>query len=295
MTRWHRRTSAAPRSASPILVVCATSCSTSRPAPKATASSRYAEANNVLPFVNNLWTTTLTGAQFKTLLEQQWQRDANGNVPTRPYLQLGLSDNVTYTYDDTLPEGSRITSITINGAPYDPAAQYRIGTFSFLATGGDNFRIFTSGHRHEGLGSRRSRRMDRLPHRSPAVRRPTSPSRASRSATCHRSPPSVAICSSLWPQLDLTSLGSPANTSVALSIGGVPLGVGSGHQWCRDGRPAGARRPRLCGTQTADRVASPSDTTLHVSQSPCAACCIGEPAGPTARHARRPAPDGSSS
>jgi len=105
----------------------------------------YAEANNVLPFVNNLWTTSLTGAQFKTLLEQQWQRDANGNVPTRPYLQLGLSDNVTYTYNDALPEGSRITSITINGAPYDPAASYRIGTFSFLATGGDNFRIFTSG------------------------------------------------------------------------------------------------------------------------------------------------------
>src|SRR3954454_373888 len=79
----------------------------------------FAEANNVLPFVNNLWTTSLTGAQFKTLLEQQWQRDANGNVPTRPYLQLGLSDNVTYTYDDALPEGSRITSITINGAAYD--------------------------------------------------------------------------------------------------------------------------------------------------------------------------------
>ena len=27
----------------------------------------------VLPFVNNLWTTTLTGAQVKTMLEQQWQ------------------------------------------------------------------------------------------------------------------------------------------------------------------------------------------------------------------------------
>src|SRR5262249_39114251 len=90
----------------------------------------FAEANNVLPFVNNLWTTTLTGAQFKTMLEQQWQRDANGNVPSRPYLQLGLSDNVSYTYDDSLPEGSRITSITINGAPYNPAGQYRIGTFS---------------------------------------------------------------------------------------------------------------------------------------------------------------------
>ena len=28
----------------------------------------YAEANGVLPFLNNLWTTSLTGAQFKTML-----------------------------------------------------------------------------------------------------------------------------------------------------------------------------------------------------------------------------------
>ena len=48
-----------------------------------------AEANGVLPFVNNLWTTSLTGAQFKTMLEQQWQTLADGTVPTRPYLQLG--------------------------------------------------------------------------------------------------------------------------------------------------------------------------------------------------------------
>ena len=37
----------------------------------------------MLPFVNNLWTDALTGAQFKTMLEQQWQTDADGNVPTR--------------------------------------------------------------------------------------------------------------------------------------------------------------------------------------------------------------------
>ena len=47
----------------------------------------YAQANAVLPFLNNLWTTTLTGAQFKEALEQQWQTDADGNVPSRPYLQ----------------------------------------------------------------------------------------------------------------------------------------------------------------------------------------------------------------
>src|SRR5699024_3397559 len=44
-----------------------------------------AEANAILPFVNNLWTTTLTGEQVKTMLEQQWQRDENGEIPSRPY------------------------------------------------------------------------------------------------------------------------------------------------------------------------------------------------------------------
>ena len=36
----------------------------------------------MLPFVNNLWTTTLTGAQFKTMLEQQWQTLPDGTIPS---------------------------------------------------------------------------------------------------------------------------------------------------------------------------------------------------------------------
>ena len=89
----------------------------------------YAEANNVLPFVNNLWTITLTGAQFKTLLEQQWQRNPDGTIPSRPYLQLGLSENVTYTFDASLAEGSRITSITVDGQPIDPAPSPSVPSF----------------------------------------------------------------------------------------------------------------------------------------------------------------------
>ena len=33
----------------------------------------YAEANAVLPFVNNIWLVQLTGKQLKNVLEQQWQ------------------------------------------------------------------------------------------------------------------------------------------------------------------------------------------------------------------------------
>ncbi|AXT84125.1 bifunctional metallophosphatase/5'-nucleotidase [Aeromicrobium sp. A1-2] len=105
----------------------------------------YAEANSVLPFVNNLSTVTLSGANFKQVLEQQWQRDAAGNVPSRAYLQLGISKNVSYTFDPARPEGDRITSITVDGAPYDPSASYKIAVPSFLTSGGDNFRAFTLG------------------------------------------------------------------------------------------------------------------------------------------------------
>lgn len=119
-------------------------------------SITYAEANAVLPFVNNLWTTNLTGAQVKTMLEQQWQRDSKGNVPSRPYLQLGLSENVTYTFDETRAEGDRITSITVDGKPIDPAATYVIGTFSFLAQAGDNFWVF-----NESTGTKDSGLIDR--------------------------------------------------------------------------------------------------------------------------------------
>lgn len=105
----------------------------------------YSEANNVLPFLNNIWLVDLTGAQLKQVLEQQWQRDINGNVPSRPYLMLGLSDNVTVTRDPSRDEGDRITSVTIDGQPLSSTRTYTVSTFSFLATGGDNFRAFTQG------------------------------------------------------------------------------------------------------------------------------------------------------
>lgn len=105
----------------------------------------YEEAANILPFANSLFTTKLTGAQVKTVLEQQWQRDGEGKVPARPYLALGLSKNVSYTFDESRPEGNRITSIYINGNPIDPEKLYTVGSGSFLVAGGDNFREMAKG------------------------------------------------------------------------------------------------------------------------------------------------------
>ena len=101
----------------------------------------YAEAAVVQPFANTLFTLTLTGAQVKQVLEEQYQPDGS----TRPFLALGVSKGLRYGFDDTAPRGSRIHSITLNGTPIDPAATYRVVTNSFLAAGGDNFRTLAEG------------------------------------------------------------------------------------------------------------------------------------------------------
>lgn len=180
----------------------------------------YANANAVLPFVNNLWTTTLTGAQVKTLLEQQWQTNADGTIPSRPFLNLGLSSNMSYTYDSTRKLGDHITSVTINGAALDAAREYRVGTFSFLATGGDNFRVFT-----EGTNTRDSGLIDRdawityLGKQS--AKAPIAPDFARRGVEVVGNPATVdakGTVSFQLNKLDLTSLGSPKNTSVKVEL-----------------------------------------------------------------------------
>src|SRR6478735_4439194 len=249
----------------------------------------YAEANAVLPFVNNLWTTSLTGAQFKTLLEQQWQTNADGTVPSRAYLQLGLSKNVNYTYDAARPAGDRITSVRVNGDLLDPAKSYRVGTFSFLATGGDNFRIFTA-----GTNTRDSGLVDRdawigyLQKSSPV-----SPDFARRSVavtntTADGVKPGEPITLTV-SKLDLTSLGSPVNTALEVSftdaagkvtpLGTVPVAAGAAPVDLAV--PAGAAE----GTATLALTAVESGTVVKVAvlvgaDTPAQPVCV-PPAKPT--------------
>lgn len=112
----------------------------------------YEEAANILPFANSLFTTQITGAQFRKVLEQQWQRDTKGNVPSRPYLALGLSKNVSYDYNEANPEGSRIGDIWINGKPIDDKKLYTVGSGSFLIEGGDNFHELAKGVNRKDSG-----------------------------------------------------------------------------------------------------------------------------------------------
>ncbi|CCE09578.1 putative 5'-nucleotidase [Bradyrhizobium sp. STM 3843] len=100
----------------------------------------YAEVFASQPFRNQLVTVTLTGADIKAALEQQW------HDPKRPRI-LQLSRGFAYAFDPAKPDGERIeaASITLNGAPIDPAASYRVTINNYLALGGDNFTAFKAG------------------------------------------------------------------------------------------------------------------------------------------------------
>ncbi|KAB7789060.1 bifunctional metallophosphatase/5'-nucleotidase [Bifidobacterium cebidarum] len=190
----------------------------------ADGSITYAQANAVLPFLNNLWTTTLTGAQFKEALEQQWQTTTDGTTPSRPYLQLGLSHNVSYTYDPNAEQGHHIISVTVNGKPLDLKKNYRIGSFSFLLQGGDNFRVFA-----QGADTRDSGLVDRDAWIEYLGKNdPVSP-RYDRRAVAVTGIPAGSIKAGdsftlNFSKLTLTSLGVPAETKLTATINGKTVG-----------------------------------------------------------------------
>ncbi len=200
----------------------------------------YAAAAAVLPFANSLMTTKVTGAQLKQVLEEQWQRDVNG-VPLatgRQFLRLGLSKNVSYTYDESRPFNDRITSITVNGAPVDPAKLYTVGSGSFLIAGGDNFRTLGKGTQTKDTG-----KADLEAWVSwVKAKSPLAPSFAMRgvsvsSATATVGKPTrITVGAPLGTNplaldtLDMTSTGAQPTTTVTAKIDGVDVGTGTAAQ-----------------------------------------------------------------
>ena len=109
----------------------------------------YKQAADVQPFANTLVNMKLTGAQIKTVLEQQWQPGG----ASRPFLKLGISKGFTYTFDRHQGgRGTGITGIWLNGNPIVPATQYTVTVNSFLATGGDNFLELANGTQKQDTG-----------------------------------------------------------------------------------------------------------------------------------------------
>jgi 5'-nucleotidase len=229
----------------------------------------YAEANTVLPFVNNIWTVQLTGAELKQIFEEQWSVANPGEpTPSRPFLNLGVSDNVRITRDPTRPLGHRITSVRLNGKLISPTKTYTVCTFSFLGTGGDYFHSFTKGVAHDtGLVDRDLWITYLKAHPGLA------PSFDRQQVDAHGLPIGKVGAgrkvSFTLTNLDLTSLGSPANATVDVYLN-TPTGarkVGT-YKATDDGTNGGAAivsftAPQgLAAPSTISAVAHPSNTLI---------------------------------
>jgi 5'-nucleotidase len=264
----------------------------------------YKDANAILPFANNLWTIELTGAQFKQFLEEQWQTAADGSRPTRAFLATGVSSNVTFTVNTDQPgadpctleeacawddPGSHITSVFINGEPLDPDKSYKILTISFLTNGGgDNYRVMNEGTNAQDTGL-----LDRdawiaylmkasgTAEVGGAPTTPIAPSFARASVVVSNLTPATAPMASTVVQpgghvsatlsrLNLTSLGSPANTSADIYLvgvgatgadgflGTVPVTAPGDTAGCADAGVPGTLNPASTGCAAFDVVIPPN-------------------------------------
>ena len=98
-------------------------------APPCTVS--FGAAFSMQPFGNTLAVMTLSGAQLKTLLENQ-QR---GGMSEPSFLQP--STGFGYRWMSNAAAGSRVADMKLNGEPIVASKAYRVTVNSFLAEGGD--------------------------------------------------------------------------------------------------------------------------------------------------------------
>ncbi len=91
----------------------------------------------VLPFGNFIVTKKLSGEQVRQILEHGVKDypEASGGFPH--------VSGIHFVFDPAQKPGSRIVSITRNGAPLDMKASYLVATNDYLAAGGDGFSTYT--------------------------------------------------------------------------------------------------------------------------------------------------------
>jgi 5'-nucleotidase len=112
----------------------------------------YGALFTIQPFSNDLVTMTLTGAQIKNLLEQQFKGCSvdfpQGKSANRFDNQiLQVSSGFTYTWNPAGASCEKVdpASLKLNGATIDPKKNYRVTANGFLADGGDQMFEFTRG------------------------------------------------------------------------------------------------------------------------------------------------------
>ncbi|SFT01240.1 bifunctional 2',3'-cyclic-nucleotide 2'-phosphodiesterase/3'-nucleotidase [Paenibacillus sp. BC26] len=99
----------------------------------------YSDLFRIQPFGNQLVKMTLTGAQIKTLLQQQWGETA---ASTKTLQISGLR----YTADFSKPIAERVVALTKeDGTEITDSAEYTAVVNNFMAAGGDNYTVLTQG------------------------------------------------------------------------------------------------------------------------------------------------------
>ncbi len=94
----------------------------------------FSEAFTVQPFSNYMVSLSLTGAQIKDLLREQWSGPNANSIKI-----LQVSQGFNYSYNKST---GALGEVTLGGTPIDDNASYRIVTNNFLQGGGDGFPTF---------------------------------------------------------------------------------------------------------------------------------------------------------
>ena len=102
----------------------------------------YGSVFQLQPFGNSLVTMSLSGAQIRELLEQQW---TGANAAESRVLQP--SGGFSYAWRTGAAAGERVVadSMRLHGEPIDLARRYRVTVNSFMAEGGDGFTVLLAG------------------------------------------------------------------------------------------------------------------------------------------------------
>jgi len=89
----------------------------------------------ILPFADSIVTFNITGEQLLAALEHSviFVEDQGR------FLQVS---GLTFTYDSSLEEGSRVIEVLVAEEALDPEAVYSVATNNYLAGGGDDYAVF---------------------------------------------------------------------------------------------------------------------------------------------------------
>ncbi len=107
----------------------------------------YNQIAAVHPFKGTLQLAWLTGAQLKTLLEQQWPEDGGFNP-------LQVSEGFSYTWDASKPRGQKVRDMQLDGIAIAMDQSYGVVASAFLMDGGDGFKGFAAGSNRRDTGVR---------------------------------------------------------------------------------------------------------------------------------------------